>query len=141
MGLDAVVYKNRTKLPLDPERAGLRLDESTGEWYSETDELPDPIRLEGVKALHKRLGNASLIAAIAAEARSLMPMDSTVLSRILLSGTQAGEAIPPETVESLKQEVTVLRNSSPSPELARFLNDLDELIASAQDNHNPIAFV
>jgi hypothetical protein len=141
MGLDAVVYKNRTKLPLDPERAGLRLDQSTGEWHSETDELPDAIRVAGIEAIHKRLGNASLIAAIAAETRSHMPTDSMLVSRILFSGSHAGDAILPETVESLKQEVLVLKNSSPSPELTRFLNDLDELIAAAQDNNNPIVFV
>jgi hypothetical protein len=35
MGLDAVVYKHRSKLPLDPERAGLRMEESAREWYCE----------------------------------------------------------------------------------------------------------
>jgi len=143
MGLDAVVYKNRTKLALDPERAGLQLDKRTGEWYSEIDEIPEAIREVGIEALHKRLGNATLVATLANETKSYMPMDSVLLSRILFSGSQAGYAIPTEEVDSLKQEVIVLRNNSSqvSSELARFLNDLDELIAAAQENDNPIVFV
>jgi hypothetical protein len=64
MGLDAAVYRHRSKPPLDPERAGLRREESTGEWYCETGNVPEPIRAVGVEAMHKRLGNVSLIGAL-----------------------------------------------------------------------------
>ena len=64
MGLDAVVYKHRSKLPQDPEQAGLRMDQGNGEWYSDWDPLPEPIKSVGVQALHQRLGNVLSISAL-----------------------------------------------------------------------------
>ena len=143
MGLDAVVYKHRSKFPLDPERAGLRIEECTGEWYCETGNVPEPIRAAGVEALHKRLGNVSLIAALGREVGVLLPGNSVLLNSVLYEGGHAGDVIASEKVGVLKQEIALLkeRSSAVSPELALLLNDLEELVASAEENHNPIAFV
>lgn len=143
MGLDAVVYKHRSKLLSDPERAGLRMEERTGEWYSETGNIPEPIKSAGLEALHKRLGNVSLIAALAGEVRALLPDDSVLLSNVLYEGGHAGDVVPPEKLGVLKQEITMLKGRAPrlSPELALFLNDLEDLATAAEENHNPIAFV
>lgn len=142
MGLDAVVYKNRAKLPLDPEQAGLKLDESTGEWYSTTDELPDAIKAEGLEAIHKHLGNVSQVAALAAEVGRFISPKSVLLGNILYSGSHAGDVVPPDKIDALKHEIAMLREASTlSPELTIFLNDLDELIRVAKENYNPVAFV
>jgi hypothetical protein len=143
MGLDAVVYKHRSKLPLDPERAGLRMEESTGEWYCEAGNVPEPIRAAGVEALHKRLGNVSLIGALGREAGALLPGNSVLISNVLYEGGHAGDVIDPDKVGLLKQEIARLRERAPkvSPELTLLLNDLEELAAAAEENHNPIAFV
>lgn len=85
MGLDAVVYKHRSKLPVDPEHVGLRIEETTGEWYSETGNVPESIRAAGVEALHKRLGNVSLIAALGREVQLLLPGTSVLLSKVARS--------------------------------------------------------
>src|SRR5947208_1497524 len=101
MGLDAVVYKNRTKLPLDPEHAGLRLDETTGEWYSETDNLPEIFRSVGREALSKRLGNVNLIATLREQLEALLPADSVLLGNVLYHGAHAGDAISQEKLGAL----------------------------------------
>ena len=143
MGLDAVVYKHRSKLPVDPEHAGLLMEESTGEWYGETGNVPEPIRAAGVEALHKRLGNVSLITTLGREVGALLPGSSVLLSNVLYEGGHAGDVVAPDKVGLLKQEIALLREraSAVSPELALLLSDLEELAAAAEENHNPIAFV
>ncbi len=142
MGLDAVVYKNRAKLPLDPEQAGLRLDEKTGEWYSTNDELPDEIKAEGLEALHKHLGNVSQVAALAAEAGRFISPNSVLLCDVLYSGSHSGDVVPADKIDALEHEVATLREASTlSPELTILLDDLGELIKVAKENYNPVAFV
>jgi hypothetical protein len=142
MGLDAVVYKHRSKLPLNPERAGLQVEQNTGEWYSHNDQLPEVIKSAGVRALHRRLGNVSLIASLHAQIGSHLPADSVLLASVLYDGAHAGDVISLDRVGILKQEISILRNKqSPlSPELTMLLNSLDALIDAAED-HNPIVFV
>jgi len=143
MGLDAFVYKHRSKLPLDPERAGLRIEQNTGEWYSQNDQLPQAIKSAGVRALQRRLGNVSLIASLNNQVASLLPADSVLLAGVLYDGTHGGDVISLDRVDILKQEISILRNndSALSPELAMLLDSLDALIEAAEDNHNPIVFV
>jgi hypothetical protein len=143
MGLDAVVYKHRSKLPLDPERAGLRIEPNTREWYTESGDLPEAIKLAGVEALHRRLGNVSSIASLYAHVALLLPADSVLLSKVLCDGAHAGDLLSLERVGALKREISNLRNGhSPlSPEVASLLNSLDALVEAAEANHNPIVFV
>jgi hypothetical protein len=142
MGLDAVVYKHRSKLPADAEVAGLLFDEPTGEWYSPTGRLPEPFRRAGVRAVHKRLGNIALIALLRHEARSLLPNESIIVSKILYGGTHSGDCIALVKTPSLKREIVVLtkRDSDLSPDLRQLRNDLEELVAAAEENRNPIVF-
>jgi len=143
MGLDAVVFKHRSKLPVDPEQVGLRMEESTGEWYSETGNVPEPIRAAGVEALHKRLGNVSMIAALGREVGLLLPGSSVLLSKVLYEGGHAGDVISTDQIAALRQEIARLREQAPTPslELATLLNELEALASAAEENHNPIAFV
>jgi len=143
MGLDAVVYKHRSKLPLDPERAGLQIEPNTQEWYSPGGRLPEAIRSAGVEALHHWLGNASSVGLLYAQVALILPPDSVLLRSVLYDGAHAGDVISVERVRSLKREISTLRNSRSvlSPELDLLLNRLDELIRAAEDNHNPIVFV
>jgi hypothetical protein len=143
MGLDAIVYKHRSKLPLDPERAGLRMEPPTGEWYSERDQLPEPIKSTGVEALHRRLGNVSLISSLHTELAGLLRADSVLLGSILYDGTHGGDILSFDRIGILKNEISTLRNngSSLSREVSVFLDSLDALIEAAEDNHNPITFV
>src|SRR5579864_4425359 len=121
MGLDAVVYKHRSKLPLDPERAGLLIEEITGEWYSENDQPPEAIKLAGVEALHQRLGNVSLIAALYTQVAPYLPADSVLLASVLYDGSHVGDVITLDRVCVLKREISTLRNndSMQSPEYSR----------------------
>src|SRR5207249_173316 len=134
MGTDAVVYKHRSKLPLDPERAGLQCEPNTGEWYSQNDHLPEPIKSAGVEALHRRLGNVSSIAALYTQVASLVHSDSVLLVSVLYDGGHAGDVISIDRVGVLKREISTLRNnsSSLSAELVTLLNDLDDLITAAE---------
>lgn len=143
MGLDAVVYKHRTKLPLDPESAGLRIEDRTGEWYSETNDVPGLIKAVGLEALHKRLGNVSLIGALSAEVAAFLPARSLLLSNILYEGGHAGDIIPREKTATLRAELALLRShdSELSLELRLLLQDLEELSMAAEENRNPIVFV
>jgi hypothetical protein len=104
MGFDAVVYKHHSKLLLDPERAGLRMEPTTGEWYSERDQLPEPIKSAGVEALHRRLGNVSLISSLHTELAALLPADSVLLSSILYDGTHGGDVISSDALGGATQK-------------------------------------
>jgi hypothetical protein len=117
--------------------------DGTGEWYSATDEIPDAIRSAGVEALHKRLGNVVLISRLNEEFRGIVSGPSILLDNVLYEAAHAGDMIPFEKVGLLQKEIRALRENGPtlSPELLVFLSDMDELIAAALENHNPIAFV
>ena len=140
MGLDAAVYKARERLVADPEALGLKLDEATGEWYSDTGPLPEPLQLDGVIAAEKRLGNVALVAALASEAQRLLPDDSVLLSRVLYD-VHAGDTLSQEEVEHLKQEIATLGARQVSAEFRSLLADLGELIKASEENRNPIVFI
>ena len=144
MGLDAVVYKHRSKLPMDPELAGLQMEPNTHEWYPVDDQLPEPIRSVGVQALHHWLGNLSSIRCLYAQVASMLPADSVLLANVLYGGAHCGDVISLDRVSVLKREISVLRNSGGSPlssELELLLERLDQLVDAAEDNQNPIVFV
>jgi hypothetical protein len=143
MGLDAVVYKNRSKFPLDPERAGLEIEQKTGEWYSQDGQLPPGVAAAGVETLHQRLGNVALIAWLREQVARLLPADSVLLGLILRDGAHSGDVILPDRAAVLRREISMLRScGSPlSPELTVFLYSLEALVEAAKHNRNPIVFV
>lgn len=60
MGLDAYVYRNRTRLPFDPSIPGVSIDDQTGVIGFDDPELYRRFA-DHVVALHHRLGNVALI--------------------------------------------------------------------------------
>jgi hypothetical protein len=141
MGLDAAVYRSSDKMTIDPVSVGLQLNQATGEWYSEDGKLPLKISASQITAVEKRLGNVTLIAALAAEANALLPRESILISSVLYDGAHAGDVLSGDQVLRLKNEISTLKSLPISTELAHFLADMWELAAAAEENKNPIVFV
>jgi hypothetical protein len=142
MGLDAVVYKSRERFPVDPAGLGLRMEPDTREWYSDNGYLPDAIKIAGVEALHRCLGNVSSIAELHREAARVLRPQSLILCRVLYDGSHCGDFIGFERMTELKEEIELLRRSEPLTQImASFLDDLDQLVAEAEEQRNPVVFV
>jgi hypothetical protein len=142
MGLDAAVYKARERFPVDPQGLGLRMEPVTHEWYSDDGKLPDVIKRVGTEAIHRRLGNISLIGSLHDEASRLMKPGSLIVSQVLYNGYHAGDVIGSERMQELKEELAALKCKTPlSLQFASFLDDLDKLVAVAVEQQNPIVFV
>jgi len=127
MGLDAVVYLRPTSI----KNSRLLTDN-----HSE-------LSLDETPAIHKRLGNASMIAWIADEALPLLGKDSVLFSRVLYSGSHSGDSVGLEELNRLESEIKVLREnpSGRSSALENFLNDMSDLISKAREEGAPIVFV
>lgn len=127
MGLDAVVY-------LRPERVGA------------TDSVTDEhatLSSDDATAIHRRLGNISMIGSIADETLPLVGKDSILFKKVLYSGSHSGDSIGLEDLDRLESEVKVLRESptARSSALEGFLKDLSDLISKAREQAMPIVFV
>jgi hypothetical protein len=142
MGLDAVVYRNKRNLRLEPDdEAAARLVPETGEVYFENDEISTKY-LERRHAAEHRLGNISAIAELCDEVMRLIEPESFVGRKIVYSGTYSGDTIPLESLPSLSVELNLINNASqPSPELHHLVRSLEELIRAAKEEGNPIVFV
>lgn len=142
MGLDAVVYANKTNLPIDQSGDYFLVDEQTGEVY------PDPrggvaYSQQAFTAIHRRLGNASLIATLANEISAVISPESILLKGILYSASHSGDLIRVENLGQLKAEIDSVRqrtHGTGSRELDDFLMALNELIEVANRESNPIVF-
>jgi len=127
MGLDAVVYLR----PASVKDSRLLTDNHT------------ELTLDETPAIHKRLGDASMIAWIAGEILPLVGKDSVLFSRVLYSGSHSGDSVRLEELNSLESEIKVLREnrSGRSSELESFLQDMSDLISKAREEETPIVFV
>jgi hypothetical protein len=131
MGLDAVVYlrpAGSVDLEGRPQHSALN------------EELP----LEEVPAVHKRLGNASMIASIADELVRLSGTDSLLLRKVLYSGSHSGDSIDVQDLDKLDAEInrTKMKNSgSLSQTLETFLEDMSDLVTKAREQKGPIIFI
>lgn len=127
MGLEAVVYLRAASV----KGSGLLTSNSA------------ELSLDQTPALHKRLGNASLIGWIAEEAFPLLEQDSVLLSKVLYSGTHSGDGIGLEDLDKLESEIKILREnpSGSSSALENFLNDMSDLISTAREEGTGIVFV
>ncbi|HSY90057.1 MAG TPA: hypothetical protein VK812_01730 [Candidatus Binatus sp.] len=147
MGLDAVVYRNKQHLPFDADAAGAYREPTTGEYYcadlaveqSFDRKYPSETRA----SISKRLGNVSLIAFLREEAKLYLDKNSVVLSKVLYSGTHAGDVIGSESLSRLEAELRQVQRSERhvSKEMVEFITDLQELIIAARLEGNPIVFV
>ena len=147
MGLDAIVYRHKANLPFDPDSVGAVLDESTGEYY-----FPDPV-LESARerefpretriAAEKRLGNMSLVEALKQEIEQVLNRDSLIVSKVLFSGTHAGDSIPLDLIPALENELLRLHryaNEKGSVRVKQFVIDMTDLATAAKREANPIVF-
>ena len=126
MGLDAVVYLRSANA-----RDSRLLKDNHTDFLNET------------PAIHKRLGNASMIASIANEVLPLVGNDSVLFSRVLYSGSHSGDSVRLEELNRLESEIRVLRESplGRSSELETFLEAMSDLIMRAREEGTPIVFV
>lgn len=126
MGLDAVVY-------LRPKAVSAN--------QSVTDE--HATLSSDVPAIHKRLGNISMIGWLADETVQLVGRDSILLKKVLYSGSHSGDSIGLEDLNRLESEIKVISESltTRSSDLERFLKDMSDLISKAREEAMPIVFV
>ena len=126
MGLDAVVYLRTTRV-----NTGLVTDNNMESNVEET------------AAIHKRLGNASMIGCIADIVLPLIGSDSVLFSKVLYSGSHSGDSISPAELNKLESEIKLLRESVSETSLSveNFLNCMSELIHKAREEEMPIVFV
>jgi hypothetical protein len=132
MGLDAVVYLRPTTV--------VHLEGGQPHADCETAELP----LEEVPAIHKRLGNASMIGSIADEVLPFIGIDSLLLSKVLYSGSHSGDSIGVQDLDRLDSEINRTRekiSGSLSSALETFLEDMSDLVRKAREQKNPIVFI
>jgi hypothetical protein len=141
MGLDAVVYRNKTHLKLGPDEKVAQLVPQTGEVYFESDALSREYRHQ-LKAVANRLGNVTEISTLREEVARLIGPNAFIVQKILYSGTHSGDTIPVELLSSLSTELSLLRGTcEQSSELRGLISSLEELIRAAKDEANPIVFV
>lgn len=146
MGLDVTVYRSKANLPFDPDSVGAILDDSTGEYYF-PDPALEPIRESefprGTRIAVRRIGNMSLVATLREEAERVLGGHSIIVSKVLYSGTHAGDSIPCDLIPALDNELVLLgrfANENDARYLKQFISDLTELAAAAKSEGNPIVF-
>ena len=143
MGLDAIVYLNKRNFALHERDNPFQIDEKTGEVYvnSEHEKRYPP---EMFTAIHRRLGNVAMIAALAEELSAVTSSDSILLRSVLSSGSHSGDAIAFENLDCLESEINLVKERSKdirTAEMEGFLKSLSELIETAREQKNPIVFV
>lgn len=144
MGLDAVVYKGRSRLPSGVDRNMIHIDDITGEMtYKDGSSIFSHGSSEVVS---KPFGNLAQIGYLRRTLLENFPQlsSSIIVTKILYSGSHSGDVIPHTELALLKKEIEFVRRGKAQGErrdLDRFLLELDELIAAAELEGNPIAFV
>jgi hypothetical protein len=89
----------------------------------------------------KRLGNMALVAQV----RGFLERDSLtsfpiLCTRVVYSGTHAGDLIAAEHAPQLVDEARKLRGTTEDPLIIQFMNDLIELADASMATRNPIVF-
>jgi hypothetical protein len=142
MGLNAVVYRNREHLPFNPDQLGATLDKRTGEYYV-LDNTSGDLDQEAVVALSRRLGNVNAIEELADTVRRLIGPKSLLESRVLFSGTHAGDVIELDSMRQLSNELEQVRrkaNVRHESVLSEFVRSMEDLVNVAVTEGNPIVF-
>ncbi|MFZ0732059.1 MAG: hypothetical protein WAM79_07020 [Candidatus Sulfotelmatobacter sp.] len=147
MGLDAAVYKRLEELPFTKEDLRfVAVDPRTGQVDFENAALFRTWS-DRVKVVEKRIGNIALVNLLRAEMERILGRQSSetlLIRKVLYSGTHSGDIISNEDLTSLKHEIASVRGTTAhrlSPDLERFLADMEELIAASERHGNPIVFV
>ena len=100
--------------------------------------------LSAVTAVDRRLGNVECVARLREEVGRVLGSGSVLSTKFLYSGTHSGDLVGLELLNELQTEIDLLRGKTEgqrSPDLGRFLDDLDDLILAAKAENNPIVFV
>ena len=90
-----------------------------------------------------RLGNVAEVRSLQIEvSRFIDPNESILLQKVLYSGSHSGDAIPVSDFFKLKVEFSSLRSRqlSPSPELRRFLDVIEQAVDVGIRENQPIQF-
>ena len=147
MGLNAAVYKQLRELPFTKEELhNITVDQTTGEIDFEDAGLFKAWR-DKVRAVEKRIGNITLVHQLRTELQKVLgdsASETILLSRVLYDGTHGGDMISLGRLLQLKDEIVLTRGIAGqdiSPELSRFLTDMEELILASERHKNPIVFV
>ena len=144
MGLDAVVYKGLSRLPSEVDRNMIHIDDITGEM---THKDGSSVFGHGSsEVLSKSFGNLAQIGYLRRTLLENFPQlaSSIIVTKVLYSGSHSGDAIPYAELPLLKKELEFIRRAKTQDDrrdLDRLLLELDELIAAAELEGNPIAFV
>jgi hypothetical protein len=147
MGLDAAVYKRLDEIPFTNEDlSSIEVDPRTGQVDFEDASL-FKIWGDRVKAVQKRIGNIALVDCLKAEIENILGHSSSqtlLINKVLYSGTHSGDIISEEYLDSLRNEITLVRGisgSQMSSDLGNFLTDMELLIAASEQHGNPIVFL
>jgi hypothetical protein len=143
MGLDAFVYRSRTRLAFDPSTPGVSIDDTTGLIDFDDPELYRRFA-DHVVALHYRIGNVALINQLQEEISGITAAHfPTIGERVLGDGAHCGDFIELSRLDALEQELDLLVAAtarSRSPYLDDFLLHMRELVRAARAENNPIYF-
>lgn len=144
MGLDAAVFLNIKEVAANVPVDRLSVDQFTGEAYFSDDEVAHEYPGVIFKALDRRLGNVAALAEILEEISVVSPPDSILRGKILQSFSHSGDVIGYNELETLEHEINLLKKQTAdtsSPALNEFVKALEELIAAAREQENPIVFM
>jgi hypothetical protein len=142
MGLDAVVYRNIENLPEQLRRQVKLVDPLTGELEFVNGPTLS-LRTETLLAADIRIGNISAVAwlreQIASRWCDRCPL---ILNAVLYSSTHSGDFIPLHQVRRIKLEIAGIDCTEVSipARLARFFEEITQLVNAAETEGNPIAF-
>jgi len=145
MGLTVVVYENKNNIKVDLSNRVTQVDTDTGEIYSDDIDFYKSYPKETFIAIKKRLGNISAIGNIFDEIKSIIENpNSIVLNGILYSGVHSGDTIPVTQLDSLKNELHLIKERTKgkrSSLLDDFLLNMEAVLNEARKQNNPIVFV
>ena len=144
MGLDAVVFKNLQNLPLSGSEDAIEVDPLTKEVSFKDDEVGNQYPNAFFRSTERRLGNVAMLGKILAEISGSSNPEGILRAKVLKSFTHCGDVIRFEELSAFNQEIQELKKRTEgrrSGPLDQFLNDLEELIAAAREQENPIVFV
>lgn len=144
MGLDAVVFKNLKNLTLSGSEDAIEVDPLTREVSFKNDEVGNQYPDTFFRSTERRLGNVAKLGEILAEISESSNPEGILRAKVLKSFTHCGDVIHFEELSALNQEIQEIKKRTEghrSRSLDQFLNDLDDLIAAACAQENPIVFV
>lgn len=122
-------------------RKDFTVDQTTGEAIPNP-ATPPSISLDDATAYSARLGNIDAIGHLRTVVASRLSnaKDSIILNKVIHSGSHSGDALRTESFHQLRRELELL-SSEKDPFLREFVADMRALLAAAEKEGNPIAFV